>query len=350
MQLLDQQSSAPPPATDGAPAPKDRMWEMITAYRTSQVVRAVAQFGVAEHLIAGRRTSDQIADAEALDPDATFRLLRCAASLGLVTSADGDSFCATELLGTLAADDPSSMRGLALALAEPGHWLPWGRLPEAVRTGTEQGTAALGAHLWDYYDHASDEAAHFTAAMSAMTAGVGAAAARALDLTRFEVAADIGGARGSLLHALLEANPHLQGIVFDLPNVVAEAQAAARDRGVANRVTVLGGDFFETVPPADAMFLRYILHDWDDLDCVTILRNCRRAMTAGGRVFVLELVIGELGDRSPAALQDMQMLVGPGGRERTVAEFERLLAVAELRLRDVITTDTPVTILEAVAA
>jgi len=350
MNLLDTQTSAAA-RTAGATDPHQQMWEMITSYRISQIVRVIAHFHLPEHIAAGRRTGTSIAAAADLSPDATFRLLRAGASLGLFQSSDGDSFDGTPLLATLADGAQGSLRGLALALAEPGHWLPWGRLEEAVRTGTEQTTWVFGRNLWDYYRDTPVEAAHFSEAMSGMTAAVGEAAAQIIDTAPFKLAADVGGAGGSLLHDLLVVNPHLRGIVFDLPHVVEHAEMESRRRGLADRVTAVGGDFFVEVPRADLYLLRYILHDWDDGACMAILRNCRRAMESGGRVIVLETVIGAVGEPSPGPLQDMQMLVGlPGGRERSVDEFDRLFGAADLRLVRATDTATPVTILEAAAA
>jgi hypothetical protein len=152
-----------------------------------------------------------------------------------------------------------------------------------------------------------------------------------------------------MLHALLPVHPHLQGIVFDRPNVIAGASAAAVECGLQERVTVVGGDFFQCVPGADLYLLKHILHDWDDAACICILRNCRRALRLGGRVAVIELLLGEIGEPSLAPVFDVTMMVMSSGRERSLVEYKRLFEAAGLRATNVIPTKTPMTILEAVA-
>jgi hypothetical protein len=151
-----------------------------------------------------------------------------------------------------------------------------------------------------------------------------------------------------LLHAVLQANPALRGIVFDLPNIAKIAKDAAAEIGLQQRVTEVGGDFFDAVPAADLYLLRYILHDWDDAACIRILQNCRRAMLPCGRVAVIEQVLGEIGERGPAPLMDMNMMVVLGGRERSQMEYGQLFTAAGLRLTTTIPTDTPMaTVIEA---
>jgi SAM-dependent methyltransferase len=325
------------------------MMGMITAYWTSQIVAAAARYSLPEHLAAGPVRADEIARREKLDPQATFRLLRGCATLGLV-SYDADSgFAATPLLGMLAKDNPANMRGLALALTAPGHWDSWGRFAEAVATGTRQTLMALGDEIWDYYAKVRDEAAWFSEGMTGMTAAVAQATARVIDTHGVRTVADIGGANGAMLHALLIKDPALQGIVLDLPHVAEMAVDHARKLGLLDRVGVIGGDFFERVPPADLYLLKHIMHDWSDAECVCILENCRRAMRPGGRVAVIELSLGEIGEPGIAPLMDLNMLVMITGRERTLKEYEALFDAAGLRLSTVTRTGTPMVLMEAVS-
>jgi len=111
----------------------------------------------------------------------------------------------------------------------------------------------------------------------------------------------------------------------------------------------VGGDFFQCVPGADLYLLKHILHDWDDAACICILRNCRRALRLGGRVAVIELLLGEIGEPSLAPVFDVTMMVMSSGRERSLVEYKRLFEAAGLRATNVIPTKTPMTILEAVA-
>jgi SAM-dependent methyltransferase len=253
------------------------------------------------------------------------------------------------LLRTLRKDDPESLRGFALSQAAPGHWLPWGRFVDALRTGERQTFAALGAEVFDYFSATPGEAADFTAAMSSLTAPVAAEVARLLDTTGLTRVVDVGGAAGALLFSVLNANPHLQGVVVDLPNVVPSAAASAQEAGLGKRVEVIAGDFFDAVPEGDLYLLKFILHDWDDASCVRILRNCRRGLRPGGRVAVVELLLEAAGRSALAPLMDLNMMVMLPGRERTLDEYRGLFADAGFGEVTITPTNTPMVILTATA-
>src|SRR6516165_1674716 len=204
----------------------DRMMQMITGYWVTQIVHAAATFSFADHL-AGAATAEEIARAEGTNLSATFRLLRSCASLGIVSYDGKSQFFATPLLDTLRKDNPKNLRGMALSWPAPGHWLPWGRFTEAVKTGQSQTVRALGAGLFEYLAVNPAEAAAFAEGMTSLTSTVADETARVIDTSGVNIVADIGGARGAMLHALLRLHPHLQGIVFERPNVIASASAAA---------------------------------------------------------------------------------------------------------------------------
>jgi hypothetical protein len=309
----------------------DRMMAMLTGFWVTQIVRAAAIFNVADHLAAGIDTAQAIAAAESTDLDATTRLMVTFASLGLVTSADGAHFTGTPLLSTLLKDDPNSLRGMVLAMGAPGHWLPWGHFPEAVRSGERQIKGAHGVEtIFDYNAAHLDEANIFTEAMSNLTAAAAVEIAKVVDTRGVTLALDVGGANGEVARAMMRANPDLRGGVFDLPHIVPSAAEAAREDGLQDRFTTVGGDFFESVPPADLYVLKFVLHDWDDETCIRILKNCRASLLEGGRVIVVDYLVGQLGTPGLPALMDLNMLTMTGGRERSIDAFDDLFAAAGL--------------------
>src|SRR4029077_13641880 len=159
---------------------------------------------------------------------------------------------------------------------------------------------------------------------------------------------DVGGATGHLLTTILGSYPSSRGILFDLPHVVSEASALAQSRGVAERVTIESGSFFERVPSGgDAYLLSHIIHDWSEEQCLTILGNCRRAMNPGSRLLIVEMVLPDGDTPHPGKIIDMAMLVAPGGQERTEPEYGTLLSKAGLRLTGVVSTKSPVSVVEA---
>jgi O-methyltransferase domain/Dimerisation domain len=327
----------------------EQMMQMLHGFFVTQIVSAVASYSIADHLAKGPATAEEISKVEGVDPIAAFRLLRACASLGLVTF-DGLMFRATPLLGTLRTDVPGSLRSLAIAWSAPGHWLPWGRFRDAVQTGDSQSVPALGAGIWDYYALKPEEGASFTHAMHGFTSGLAQQVARVVDTSTAKLAVDIGGASGTLVHSLLMANSQLHGIVLDLPEVVPSATAAAAELGLAERSRALGGDFFTYVPEADIYLLKHILHDWNDEQALQILKRCRQAMRPGGRVIVIEALLGEIGEPGWLPLWDLNMMVMLTGRERTPTEFRGLLEDAGLRLSKSTPIRSPMAVIEAVAA
>jgi O-methyltransferase domain len=183
--------------------------------------------------------------------------------------------------------------------------------------------------------------------MTNFTATIADAVAPLVDTTRFTEAVDIGGAAGAFLYTLMRKNAALKGIIFDLPMVIPSATAAASEAGLAKRAKAIGGDFFESVPEGDLYLLKYILHDWGDEECLTILRNCRRAAKPGARLVVVEQLL-EPGTGSPyTPLGDLNMLVMLTGRERTLEEYQRLFSESGFGQISMTRTESPMVILAA---
>lgn len=335
--------SAHPPVDDTG-----RMLQMMTGYWVTQVVRTAAELRIADHLHPDGATAAEVAAVESLDPGATFRFLRACASLGLATSADGKRFESTSMLETLRTDHPASLRDLALWGGAESHWLPWGRLADAIRTGTTRAQDALGAPFFDWLATRPGEGEVFTNSMTAMTRNLAHQLADVIDIKDAEVAVDVGGAGGNLVQTLMRRHPGLTGTVLDLPHVETEADDSARSLGVADRFTFVGGDFFDEVPSGDLYLLKFVLHDWDDDACVRILRNCVETIRPGGRVLVMELLVDEVGTPGLAPLMDLNMMALSTGRERSAGEFEALFARAGLTLARITPSESLVSVLEAV--
>jgi hypothetical protein len=309
------------------------MIRMIFGASIVQVIRCAALFSLADHAERGRITARNFSVAEGLDPDAAERFLRACTAFGLLSMSDDAGYAGTALLRTLRSDTPHSLRDLALIQGGPGHWAPWGRLDDALRTGCTQTEATLGQSLWDYYasDAGRAEGRAVAGAMGGSTRDIDAAAEAAVDTTQVKTVVDVGGASGSLVQALMQGNPALCGIVLDLPSVIAQVSHQAVATEIASRLTFVPGSFFGAVPAADLYVLRHILHDWSDAECAVILRNCRASARPGARLMLIELTMAS--QPSGFACQiDLTMLIAAGGRERQPAEYERLLSQAGFRL------------------
>jgi hypothetical protein len=322
-----------------------QMADIVFGCFAGQAIRAFIDLSIAEHLADGPMTADEIARREDSAPDATYRLMRAGLTIGLVTLGAEDRFHGSPLLDTLRNDAPKSVRGLALLMTNPSHWLPWGEFATAVRTGQCTTGHTLGLPLADYLEQNPWMAAEFTEAMANCTTLWVSELVGRLDTNDVKLAIDVGGRNGSLIRMLRQANPELRGIVFDRPEVTAAVQAEVTD----DRTEVVGGDFFESLPAGDLYLLKSVLHDWDDESCVKILSRCREAMVSGGRVAIIDFVIGDGDNPGIVVFMDLTMLAMATGRERTLVEFDTLLAKAGLRRIAVQTANSPQRIIEAVA-
>ncbi len=326
-----------------------KMFQMIRGYWVSQIVGTLAQLEIPDRLASGPLSFDELAKKIECDPEATYRLLRASASIDVVSTVADGRFGLTLLGEMLRSKVPGSMRESAIALTAPGHWLPWGRLVEAVRQGVRQTPAALGRELFEFYGENPDEGSAFTGAMSNASAAVAEEVARALDTSTADHVVDVGGASGTIIAALLERNPTLRGTILELAHVAPRARAAVAELGLSSRCQVLQGDFFKSVPRADIHILKWIIHDWDDVQSVRILSNCARALERNGRVILIERVLPEDERPSHAALADLNMLVLLPGRERTAKHYGKLFEAAGLRLNRVTETASAIQIIEASA-
>lgn len=327
------------------------MLSATTGHFVSQAARTLAELRVPDILHGTPRSAEEIAESVGAHPGATFRLLRCAVFLGFVTHDDVTGrFASTALFDRLRTDAPDSLRNMAIMSSSPGHWSLWGLLPDVVRTGQEQSSAAHGKPIWEYYAEHPDEAELFSRGMTELSAPIIRAAVTTIAAKPGDTIVDLGGATGAFVLSMLERHPDTTGIVLDLPHAVDAARREIARRNLTGRCTARSGDFFAAVPPADLYLVKSILHDWDDDACVRLLERCRQAMRRGGRVVVVDIVIGPPSQPGPAALLDLNMLVKHPGREHDLADFDRLFAVAGLRRTRTTALIGPYHAIEAVLA
>jgi O-methyltransferase domain len=257
-------------------------------------------------------------------------------------------FALTQLGEALKSDAPGSARSTILAMAGPWMWKALEEFQYSVETGETAMEKVFGMPVFDYLAQHPELAAQFSEAMVGIHGAEPAAVAAAYDFSRFGVIVDVGGATGNMLAHVLARYPRSQGVLFDLPHVVAEASTLLRAKGVDSRVRIERGSFFETVPGGgDAYILSHIIHDWNEDQCLTILGNCRKAMKRGAKLLIVEFVLPEGNAPHFGKLLDMVMLAIPGGEERTANEYGSLLARAGLKMTRVVPTASDVSIVEA---
>jgi hypothetical protein len=328
---------------------RDALLSMTNGFRLSQAIHVAATLGIADLLKNGPRTVGQLSKATGTDGPSLTRMLRALASVGVFTETEG-RIGQTPLSDNLRSDASGSLRAWAMQIGQDYFWNSWGHLLDSVRTGNPAFREIYGMTAWEYRAANPEANAIFNAAMTGLSSGVVEALVAAYDFSTTRVLVDVAGGEGALLAAILVANPHLRGILFDLPHVVATARPLLERAGVSDRCDIVSGSFFERVPQGgDAYILKNIVHDWDDASSVSILRRCRAAIDDGGRLLLVEQVLKGANEPDSAKFADLVMLVMLGGRERNAEEFQDLCLSAGFRQTNIIPTVSPYSIIESVA-
>lgn len=330
------------------PAELRQITHLIYGFMTSQAIAVAAKLGIADLLKQEPRTAEELANATKAHAPSLNRLLRMLTSVGIFAEDANGRFQQTPLSQLLRSDHPRSARAFAIMSGSELLWRPWGELHAAVMSGRSAFEHVFGASLFEYLAAHPGDAEVFNAGMTSASVNDAAAVVAAYDFSRFDRVVDVGGGHGALLRAILSANPKLRGVLADRPAVVAGAEAL-RTGAMADRCEFTGVDFFSSVPGgADAYIMRWIIHDWNDEDSLKILRNCRGAIRRDGTLLIVDSVLKPPNEPDPGKLMDSNMLVMvPGGRERTEAEFAALLRQAGFSLTRLIPTAGAVSIIES---
>jgi hypothetical protein len=327
-------------------SPQQQIAQMLTGYWLAQAVYVAAKLGLADLLKDGPRTAADLATATQSRARPLYRLLRALASVGVFAEDDWQRFSLTPLAECLRSDVPGSQRAMAITAGEL-FYPAWGELLYSVQTGGTAFEKVYGQPVFDYLNNNPAQARLFDETMVGVHGRETAAMLDAYDFSGVRVLADIGGGNGSVFTAVLKKHPAMRGVLFDLPGVAERARANVEVAGLVGRCQVVGGSFFESVPPgADAYLLRHIIHDWDDEKATTILRNVHRAMGTGGKLLVVESVIPPGNEPSFGKFLDLAMLVIPGGEERTEEEYRSLYQAAGFRLTRIVPTQAEVSVIE----
>ena len=326
-----------------AAQPHEIVWTLTNNVIASRCLHVVAELGVADHIGDGTVAVKQLASACGADPDGLDRVLLLLTASGIFER-HAEGYRHTEASRLLCTEHPMSMRAFARMMGLPVIRASFDQLEHSVRTGSPAIELAAADGLWPYLIGHPDEAQIFGQAMTGKAAADTAAVLGAYDFGRFDTIADIGGGRGHLLRAVLDAVPSAEGILFDLPDVI---QTLDIDR---DRLTARAGDFFvDPLPTADAYILMEVIHDWPDAESAAILTAIRRAASPGARVLIIENVLGDGAVDPRGHTLDVIMLAVTGGRERTGKQLGGLLDGAGFTDSRVIETGGPLRIVESVA-
>lgn len=320
-------------AADGLAPAEIVAYERATAFFQTRVAGALVELGVVDELGDGKRDAAELAAALDLDADALHRTLRLASAQGLARIDSRGRFSLTAAGRTLRSDSSPTLGPWVRHLNTEAVQSAWAALPESIRTGEPSFPSVHGTSIWTHFAQNPDEERLFARSMRELTALTLAWIVSGYPWPQEGVIADVAGGSGPVLAGVLRSRPRLRGVLVEAPGVLEQAEGHLAAAGVRERVELTEGDMFERVDAAaDVYVLKDILHDWDDERSLQILRTVAKAMPPGSKLVLVETLI-EPNEADPiAASVDLHMLTQcDGGRQRSVAELQRLIREAGLR-------------------
>ena len=330
--------------------PTEQMLQMMSGLWVSRGIYVAAKLGIADLLIDGPRTAAELAASTGTHAGSLYRILRMLGMIGIFAESAGQTFALTPLSETLRSDIVGSLRAGAIAEMGEVHYAAWGNILHSVKTGEIAFDDHFGKNIWQYFETDPEKAENFNRYMATSSEPLNQAISTTYDFSGVSKLVDVGGGLGGMISAILLANPHLKGVVYDAPSVVAKSKEFLASKGLSDRVETRGGDFFESVPEGgDIYSMRWILHDWEDSKSITILENIRKVLPENGKLLLAEAVVPESGDPHFSKFFDLIMLTMTGGRERTETEWRDLLRKAGYKIERILPTESFLSIIEAVA-
>ena len=321
--------------------PQEQILGIVNNHWQSCCVGAAAQLELADVLADGPLHVDLLAERTKTHGPSLYRLLRALESTGIFTQTSPRVFGNTPASDCLRRNLPgSNWAWIRFTLCSGAPVFEgWRGLMLSLKNGRAGFDQVTGQNGWEHMQSNPETATIFNQAMRDLSTAISPAVAAAFDWSRYPVIADIGGGIGSQLSSILDAHPSCRGILFDQPQVVAEAPEDSR-------IERVGGDFFKDVPiQADAYVLRWLLHDWSDEESIVLLSKIKEVARPNARLMLVESVVPETPEFDMGKWMDLNMMVmTDGGRERTAAEFRKLLDQAGFDLEGIVATPSPLSI------
>jgi hypothetical protein len=320
--------------------------QVATGYIASAALQVAVKLKIADKIADGRSSVADLASASGVQEDALYRVLRTLASIGVFQETAPRTFALTPAAETL-RDVPGSLYEMALWMCDPFHFKTYADTMHSVRTGVPGVEKAFGMPVFEYLAQNPQLSATFNNAMVAFSGMVLPAVLDAYDFSGITVLVDVAGGHGGVLSGILERYPDMRGILADLDHVIEGARPRLDSLGLAGRCETAVIDMFKGVPAGgDAYIMKHIIHDWDDERAGLILRNIHRVLPPNGRLILIEAVLAPGNEPDLAKFIDLEMLLMPGGRERTADEFRALFEASGFELTRIIPTKSPLAVVE----
>jgi hypothetical protein len=314
-----------------------KLAQLIMGYCVTQAISCAARLRIADKLVEGPQTIDQLSGATDSSPAHLARLMRALCSVGIFSESEA-GYQLTPMSQYLCESKADSLLPLA-DLHGDELYAAFGKLLDNVQTGTPAWDGTFGRSVWDYFSEHPERGELFDITMRLNHRGDVRRMVSAYDYSAVRTVADVGGGEGSLLREILTSHDHIRGVLVDLPQVVARAAVSDAWKVLATRCRFMPADIRHEMPGGiDLYILRHVLHDWNDDQCVQILSKCRESMCASSRLLVIEALADTKESNQTVAWSDLAMMVF-GGEERTASQFEKLFASAGLKTTRVISCE-----------
>jgi len=329
--------------------PPVQLMHMLFGFAASRSIGVAAELRIADLLSDGAKTAEELAQETKVHARSLYRLLRACASVGVFSEDKEKRFSLTPLAEPLLSDAPGTLRAFAVMITTDWQYQTWAELPYSVKTGKTAFDKVHGMSAFDYFWTNEKAGKEFNDAMTSSSAFTSEAVLNSYDFSTAFKLVDVGGGHGLLLASILKKYPHVKGVLFDIPPIVEEAKKLIDSHNVADRCERVGGDFFQSVTAGgDVYIMKFILHDWGDEQCISILKNCRNAMITNGKILAVEMVLPEGNEPSIGKFLDLQMLVNLPGCERTEAEYRILFDKAGFQISKIVPTMSPFSVIEGI--
>ncbi len=329
----------------------EKLGQIAQGFFASSAINAVTRLGIAELLDNKPLSVEEMAERTETNKDALARVMRLLCSLGIFKEIEHGVFANSEASNLMKADHENSQKDMLLFISNPLHFKAYTDMMPTLRDGRSAAHHTWGKGIFDVFAEDEEEQRLFDNAMTSFSRRAIPGILDAYDFSGIGKLVDVAGGHGALLTSILLEYPDMNGVLFDLPHVAPGASARIESLDLAHRCEVVSGDFFKEVPSGDAIVMKHIIHDWNDDEAAAILRNCHKALTKSGprKVLLVEMLLAEINQACVSKFMDIEMLMLPGGRERTENQFAELFESAGFELNEIFRSKGPWVVLEAVA-